>query len=248
MSSNTVASALSQFGLTHNQTRIYRALLELGEAKVQEIAKKARILRTTTYEVLEQLKNLGIVGMYNRHGVRLYMAEPPRALERILDEKKKSIHEILPELESLYNISEFKPKIKYYEGLEGYKTVYEDTLSVSNKQMYGILSMQDLLDTLGEEFMEQYIQKRVTAGIHLRVIRSEPKEVKPIWKESAQELRTLRYAPEGFVFPLTMYIYNNKVSLMSSRRENFGLIIESQEFMQTQKALFEVLWHASTKP
>jgi hypothetical protein len=158
------------------------------------------------------------------------------------------VREALPELESLYNISEFKPKIRYYEGLEGYKTVYEDTLTVSNKPLYGILSMRDLLDTLGEEFMDNYIKKRVTAGIRLQVIRSEPKEVKPIWKESVEELRTLRFAPDGFIFPLTMYIYDNKVSLMSSRRENFGLIIESREFMQTQKAMFEVLWQASTKP
>src|SRR3990167_6928519 len=141
---STITQTLSQFGLTPNQAKVYLALLELGEAKVQEIAKKARILRTTTYEVLEQLKNLGIIGMYNRHGVRIYMAEPPRALERILDEKKKSIHEVLPELESLYNISEFKPKIRYYEGPEGFKAVYEDTLNVSKKNLYGILSMQDL--------------------------------------------------------------------------------------------------------
>lgn len=244
---STVTQPLAQFGLTPNQTKVYLALLELGEAKVQDIAHKARILRTTAYEVLEQLKQMGLIGMYNKFGVRLYMAEPPRKLEALLQEKQKAIREILPELESRYNIGDFKPKIRYYEGLEGYKTVYEDTLTVSNKELCGILSMQDVIDTLGEAYMDEYIQKRVSARIHLKVIRSEPKEVKPIWQDSKEELRTLRYAPEGFVFPLTMYVYDNKVSFMSSKRENFSLIIESQEFMQTQKALFDVLWQASSR-
>src|SRR3989338_2635126 len=243
---STISQTLAQFGFTHNQTKVYLALLELGEAKVQEIAKKARILRTTTYEVLEQLKQIGLISMYHRGNVRLYMAEPPRKLTHILESKQQAVQAALPELESLYNVGDFKPKIRYYEGLEGYKTVYEDTLTVSSKQLCGILSMQDLIDTLGETYMDNHIKQRVTARINLKVIRSESKEAKPIWQNSKEELRTLRYAPDGFVFPLTMYIYDNKVSLMSSRRENFGLIIESREFMQTQKALFEILWKASS--
>ncbi len=242
-----ITKTLIQFGFTQNQTKIYLAVLELGEGKAQDIAKKAHVLRPTAYEVLEQLKEIGAVGQYSRHGVRFYMAEPPVKLEKILESKKKSIRDILPELESMYNISGFKPKIHYYEGLEGYKTVYEDTLTASGGRLYGILSMKDLFDTVGEEYMNDYIARRIKAGIHLQVIRSEAKDKKPIWKESAKELRTLRLAPEDFTFPLTMYIYDNKVSLMSSKRENFGLIIESKEFMQTQKALFDILWQASSR-
>lgn len=242
---SSIPKTLAQFGLTHNQTKIYLALLELGEAKVQDIAKGAAVLRTTVYEVLEQLKNLGIASQYNRAGVRLYMAEPPRKLEQILEFKKKSIQEIIPELESIYNIGGFKPKIKYYEGLEGYKTVYEDTLTAAGKRLYGILSMKDMLDKLGEKYMDDYIVRRVKAGIYLSIIRIGPHEIKHIWPEGPKEMRSVRLAPDNFVFPLTMYIYDNKVSLMSTKRENFSLIIESREFMQTQKALFDALWQTS---
>lgn len=242
-----INKTLAQFGLTPNQTKIYLALLELGEAKVQDISKKAMILRPTTYEVMEQLKEIGLVTQYNKQGVRLYMSEPPKKLHQILVNKQQSISNILPELESMYNIGGFKPKMKYYEGLAGYKTVYEDTLNAKSKQLHGILSMQDMFDKLGEKYMDDYIARRIAAGVHLSVIRIGPQEVKPIWPESPTELRQVRYAPKNFVFPLTMYVYDNKVSLMSSKRENFGLIIESREFMQTQKALFDVLWQTSTK-
>ncbi len=241
---SNITQTLTQFGLTPNQTKVYLALLELGEARVQDTAQRAKILRTTAYEVLEQLKSIGVVSMFHRKRVRMYMAEPPKKLSHLLDAKQKTIQEILPELESLYNTSGTKPKIRYYEGLEGYKTVYEDTLTAENKKLYGILSMKDIFDTLGEAYIDECIKRRVSAGIHLFVIRSESKEVKPTWKNTPQELRTLRYAPQNFIFPLTMFIYNNKVSLLSSKRENFGLIIGSKEFMETQKALFDVLWSA----
>lgn len=245
---STIPQTLAQFGLTPNQTRVYLALLELGEAKVQEIAKKARILRTTAYEVLEQLKEIGLISMYMRHNARMYMAEPPKKLGDLLEERRKSIDAILPELEARYNRGGFQPKIRYYEGLEGYKTVYEDTLTAKTKQLYGILSMQDMLEKLGERYMNDYIARRVQGGVRLSVIRIGPHEVKPIWPGNAKELRRVRFAPEGFEFPLTVYIYDNKVSVMSTKRENFGLIIESREFMQTQKAMFDVLWSASREP
>ncbi|OGY74541.1 MAG: hypothetical protein A2445_02525 [Candidatus Jacksonbacteria bacterium RIFOXYC2_FULL_44_29] len=238
---------LAEFGLTPNQTKVYLALLELGEARVQDIAKRAQVLRTTTYEVLEQLKQIGIISQYNRQNIRIYFAEPPSSLEQILETKKKAIQKILPQLESVYNISDFKPKIRYYEGVKGYKIVYEDTLTCQEKHLRAILSMQDMFEKMGEQYMENYIKKRATTGINLNVIRIGPHEVKPIWPESREELRAVRFAPENFVFPLTMYIYDNKVSLMSTKRENFSLIIESKEFMQTQKALFEILWQVSTK-
>lgn len=244
---SNITKTLAEFGLSPNQVKIYLALLELGEAKVQDISKKGQVLRTTTYEILEQLKNIGLVSQYNRQGARIYMAEPPRSLERILADKQKTIADILPELESMYNISGFKPKIRFYEGLEGYKTVYDDTLHAKSKKLSAILSMQDMFDKLGEKYMVNYIARRVEAGIHLNVIRIGPHEVKPIWPDAPEEFRQVRLAPAGFVFPLTMYVYDNKVSLMSTKRENFGLIIESREFMQTQKALFDVLWQTSRK-
>ncbi len=244
---STITQTLSQFGLTPNQVKVYMALLELGEAKAQDIAKKARILRTTTYEVLEQLKEIGLISMYVRHNARMYMAEPPRKLTRILDSKQEAIKEALPELESLYNVGDFKPKIRYYEGLEGYKTVYEDSLTAHSKKISAILSMQDMLDKLGENYMNNYISKRIAAHIALRVIRIESHEIKSIWQTLKEELRQVRLAPKNFIFPLTMLIYDNKTAIMSTRRENFGLIIESREFMQTQKALFDVLWQVSSE-
>jgi HTH-type transcriptional regulator, sugar sensing transcriptional regulator len=55
----------------------------------------------------------------------------------------------------------------------------------------------------------------------------------------------LRYAPADFVFATTMYIFDKKVAIISSRQENFAITIESDEFTKMQTNLLEILWSAS---
>jgi hypothetical protein len=107
--------------------------------------------------------------------------------------------------------------------------------------------MRDLLEVPGKGEMEKYIAQRIARGIQLRVVRSREKEAgRAIWPTSATELRELRYAPDGAVFTMTTWTYDEKVSIISSRREHFDMIIESPEFSALMTNLFAVLWNAST--
>ena len=105
--------------------------------------------------------------------------------------------------------------------------------------------MQELLETPGHLIMQQYIEARVKIGLHFRVIRSHTRDTEAIWPTSAKELRQLRYAPANVSLAMTSYIYNDTVALISSRRELYGILIQSQEFHALQETLFEGLWAIS---
>jgi sugar-specific transcriptional regulator TrmB len=236
---------LQQVGINGSRAKFYLAALELGEAPVHAIARKAGLRRTTAYEVLPRLTEDKLVSTVQKHGKVYVAAEDPRRLLRLFEKRQRALTAILPELHSLYNRSEIKPKIRYYEGRDGLATVLADTLECRSRELCGILSMADLRDAPGHQ--EEYIAERVRRGIRLRVIRSLAKEVGDgQWPTRAADLRELRYAPPGIVFSMTTWIYDDKVSLISSRRENFGMIIESAEFSETMMNLFTVLWTAGT--
>lgn len=242
-------SVLNRFGLTPNQAKVYLAALELGDARAQDIAKQAGVNRQTTYEVLDSLASMGLVNYYNSRKVRRYTVEPPTRLEQILEERKREISEAMPELKSLFGESGgHKPRIKYYGGVEAMKILYEDTLTTSNKQLMLILSVRDLIDAFGKDYCDKLWARRIGAGIHIRVIRDLKRDVGSLWTETTAALRQIRYAPDSFDLPMTMYLYDNKVVVFSTKHENFGMMIESKEFCETQKALFEILWSASSKP
>lgn len=240
-----IKDELKAFGLEDKKARVYLALLEMGQAKAHEIAHKAKISRPTTYDILEKLATDGLVGAYEKHKIRYYIANDPERIKRNLLDKQRSLENLLPELRSIYNSLTSKPKIAFYEGVEGIETVFEETINARNKNLRGILSMYDLFKIPGKRYMDDYVKRRVQLGYNLQVIRSRPKEVAETWPTSHEEFRELRYAPEPMVFDMTMYLYDNKVGLISTVKENFGMIIESQEYSRTMGYLFQALWQVS---
>lgn len=241
----SIESALSDVGLTKNKGVVYLAALEAGSASAQTIASIAELPRTTTHEILQHLVMLGLVSFVVKGRTRVYTAESPAKLKTLLKDKERKLESVLPELASLLNVAGAKPRARFYEGVAGVKTVFEDTLAVKNKTLRGILSMEDLYKIPGKEYMDDYVDRRVGGGIKLRVIRSEAKEVEETWPTSAGENRDMHYAPKDMVFPMTIYIYDGKVGIIGTQKENFGMIIESEDFSDTLKNLFEVLWQVT---
>jgi len=43
---------------------------------------------------------------------------------------------------------------------------------------------------------------------------------------------------------MTMYMYDDKVTVISSKDEEFALIIQSHEFTEMQKKLFLLIWQS----
>jgi sugar-specific transcriptional regulator TrmB len=239
--------ALAQIGISGKRARFYLAALELGQAPIQKVAEKAGITRTTAYDLLTRLMRDGLVSRVEKDGRYHIAAEDPRRLLGVLDDRRQRVEKILPELRSMYARSAVKPRLRFFEGRDGINTVLYDTLSCRSRQLYGILSMADLLEVPGRAEMEKYIALRIAKGVHLRVVRSREKEAgRDIWPTSPADLRELRWAPEGIVFTMTAWTYDEKVSIISSRREHFGMIIESPEFSALMHNLFTVLWNAST--
>ena len=55
---------LTSLGLKDKAAAVYLASLEIGPSPVQPIAKKAKVVRATTYVVLEELMQMGLVTKY----------------------------------------------------------------------------------------------------------------------------------------------------------------------------------------
>jgi sugar-specific transcriptional regulator TrmB len=238
--------ALAQIGISGKRARFYLAALELGDAPIQKVAEKAGITRTTAYDLLARLARDGLVSRVEKDGRLHIAAEDPKRLLGVLDDRRRRVDTILPELRSIYGRSVVKPRIRFYEGRDGINAVLYDTLECRSRHLCGILSMNDLLEVPGRDEMEKYVALRIANGIHLRVVRSREKEAGPdIWPTSVADRRELRWAPDGTVFTMTTWTYDEKVSIISSRREHFGMIIESPEFSALMSNLFTVLWNTS---
>lgn len=239
---------LATLGVDGKLYRAYVAALELGEATVQMVATKAGLGRTTAYDLLAKLEKDGLIRMVERDNKRHVVAEDPVIILQRLELQRQVMSDVLPQLRSIYNRAKSKPEIRFYEGTEGIRTVLWDTLTCRSKNLRGILSMNDLRETPGLAAFDEYIAERLKRGIHLRVLRSAAKDTEQIWPQSATDLRELRYAPPTVLLAMTTYIYDDKVAFISSKKENYGMIFQSEELAQLHENLFEGIWAISTHP
>jgi HTH-type transcriptional regulator, sugar sensing transcriptional regulator len=237
--------ALQQLGITGKLYSAYLASLELGEATVNQVATRAGLGRTTAYSVIERLHEEGLVLLVDREDKRFVVPEDPNALMRRLEARQRTLAELMPQLRSLYNSSRTKPAIRFYEGEDAVRTVLWDTLTAQSKELRGILSAAQLLDSVGTAAMEEYIAKRVAAGIRLQVLRSSSQDIDTLWPHTDEQLRELRYAPAHITLAITTYVYDDKVVILSSKREDYGLIIQSRDFANLYAAMFDGLWAIS---
>ena len=99
-------------------------------------------------------------------------------------------------------------------------------------------------DLLGEDFLNDFIKKRVKAGIRslsLRAFKYKPFREKGIIHQKL--LREVRFIPENIEIKPYMCIYDNKVVIISAKEEKVGFIIESHEFAEAQKTIFDIIWN-----
>jgi len=240
-----ITEVLKQFGLKSKETTVYLSALELGTTTVSQIAKKARIKRTTVYDILDSLIAKGLIGQTQKGKKRYFYAEDPEKLHKLLEEKEEKLAEVMPLLKSIYNVSGTKPKIRYYEGKEGLKDVYRDTL-IYKGEMQAFVS-EDVLKYLGEEFMDEYFEKRIKNKIFVKVIGPDTAEIKKYKAADKKGMKTTRIVDKKkYPFSIEMNIYGNKVALMSFREE-MGIIIESNEIAKNMIALFNLAWKGAKK-
>ena len=232
---------LEQLGLKDKKADVYLAALELGSATVIEISKKAGIKRTTCYDILMDLIKMGLVSETSKGKKRLFIGEDPEKILGDLENKEKLLSGILPQLKAVYNIKGVKPKIRFYEGKEGLREVYADTLKYSGE--IAAFASEDVVRALGREWADDYLKKRVKKNIRVRVILPKTEYVFKIIGEDRELLRTSKLIdPQKYPFSIEINIYGHKKVALMSSREEMGIIIEGDEVYKTMKLIFELLW------
>lgn len=240
---------LKHIGLNEKEAKVYLAALELGPTNIQNLTKKSGIKRSTVYEMIKSLKNSGLMAETIKGKRKFIVAAEPENLKKGLKEKEKLLSEIMPELKSISNVGFVKPKITFYEGKDGIREIYRDTLKSKNKMTLWFSPIKSMLETIGEDFLNHYVEKRTEKGIWVKsvyITQERVTDYKYLQPETFEKtLRKIRFTPPDITIKNTICIYDNKVAIMSSRKELFGFVIESDDYANMMKVFHDLLWNIS---
>ena len=242
---NKLTNELEKLNLNQKEAELYLAALELGESNIQQVAKKSGIKRTTAYDIIESLKNKGLISKLIRGKKTIFSATNPHNLEEILEQQKHTLKRILPELLTVANALDSKPKIRFFEGQNGITDVYEDTLLYPDQELLAWVT-DEALSQFNISFLnEYYLSRRVEKKIWTRTIAPDVEAMRGYKEIDEKSLRKTRLS-EASIFPIRVEINlygKNKIGIMSFG-EHFGMIIESEKIFETLKSIFEMNWRA----
>lgn len=258
MNQQLVPNLLS-LGLSDKEAKLYITLLEIGANPVSAVARKAGITRTTAYASLESLKAKGLVSVIEQQGIAQYAPVSPKKLEEYAkNESEKaaknyeSMKALVPSLKKLTGDLVLAPKVKYFEGLEGIKTILLDSIDTlkelpkERRIKYAYSSAPEVSSDL-RHFLDEYIELREKNGISVRGIFPQSKRTEEYKGKVHLNFAQIKILPKDIHFKVDseIAIYADKVAIMSLKDDRLhGLIIESPEIASTERSIFELAWRS----
>ncbi len=240
---------LQKLGLSDKEAKVYLSSMELGPTPVQGISKKAGVNRATTYVMIESLIGRGLMSSFEKGKKRFFTAESPLRLlallrkeEAEIKDKMRNLEEIIPHMNTLLAKVEERPRVRFYEGKEGLKAVQEDFLRTRDKRIETIYSADYIRQVFTDDERKEYVGKRMEKGIKVRSIYT-------FEKGTLVDKTATRCKIPVSKFPLfcDIIMYGNNVAITSLKGRLFGIIVESKEFADTMRSIFELSWEAAEK-
>lgn len=242
---------LETIGLTKKEADLYELLLKLGETPANEIIKQSKLKRATAYKTLYSLEKKGLVKKDESKNIIRFRPESPDKLMNFADQQheefdraREDLRATIPQLTSNFIMAVEKPVITTFEGVEGLKKIYEDTLR-EKKEIYAVLQTAEVNPELYDWLTKSYAKRRTKANIHASVIVASGKWSKDYMKKDEKENRTTVLVPDTlFPFQHEVDIYGDKVAFIHYKKGEalIGIVINHPHIAQTMKAWFDLAW------
>lgn len=246
-----LVQSLVRLSLSEKEAAVYLALLKLGSATAQDVARAAGVNRVTTYAAMEELARRGLASAFERKGKRLYVAQTPEHLATSLENEKADVagkehvlNGVMPMLVALFNAEGPKPHVRFMEGEEGREAVRRIFLGLTG-EFVQLLSYDDVLERRELHDGQDDHFKRLKAGaVRARAILSmkdpNPKRVPRLPDVD------VRLVPADLIpFHGEVTVRGSMVFLYAYHPSILSVVITSKEIAGAVRALFELAWRGA---
>ena len=238
-----IKKKLVDSGLNERQASVYAAALLLGAGTVQHIAEQSGVKRATTYLVIDELIDMGLMYEDRKDKRRLVVAKNPDAIARYLEleeskleRQKENLKNSLDELNS-FSRSKSAPSVRFYSGKNVAATVnsYLTRKTSRNELVYSLGDTDETLRT-DPEILKKGTERRVKKKIATRVIYSGSVDM-PDKVDSRESIKS-EYKIAGAV-----QIQKEVMTIMTYEgQDSVGIILEGEKVIAPIRQLFEMAW------
>lgn len=249
---------LKKFGLSKNQAEIYLLLVAHKELRIQEIVKLAGIPRSSVYENLRSLYELGIAEEIVEDNYKKIRPYSIGVMRHGLDEKMFHLQRLTKDLDNLEKTIKLKvlddspgsTTVHFYKGRSGARQLYWNTLKAKNTvyvysdwgrgRYVGMRFYEDFVSESRERNIKEKVLINPTAHA-LESIKKYNFPGSPISRTKIENIRAIE-KKKIFIKGDTLVYDNVYAQVYLKNMEINGFEIESRDFTETQRSIFETLW------
>ena len=239
---------LIENGLTAKEAALYLSVLEAGELTLSRAAEKAHLKRSTVYSLVEGLKKRSVISVTKRGGISYISALSPRLLVEHFEHSAKMAKSILPQLMDMSYASPVKPRIRFYEGVQGIQQILFEAAS-SKKDYIGFIDYALMPKEIYHYIRSKVAPEREKMGANLRLLMPRNDTNLKVEKEYRKNVdhRIVDFPSRKNHIEILLY-ENSKIGCMSYvKNEMFGVVIDSEAIHQTLHDLFTLIWEQAEK-
>src|SRR3989344_1179281 len=253
---DSMLEALRKAGLDKNESVVYVALLRRGTATAKPIIESTKLHRQLVYNSLDSLIRKGLVSYFLESNIKHFKACDPKQLldyfekrRRMLAKREKIFKEAIPQLEKIFNQERESQSAEIYHGNRGMKTILYDTLK-ENKEIL-IMGASDIKSEAflyhSKYIFPNYYKIKEKREIRLKILFSVD------MRNRSKEIDRLKYSesrilPKEFTSNSNMMIYGDKIAMIFWGSKPFGVIIQSRDIANSNRARFDLLWKIAKEP
>jgi sugar-specific transcriptional regulator TrmB len=238
-----IEQILMENGLTKKESVLYLSVLEAGETTLAHAAEKAHLKRSTVYSLVDGMKERGFLSETKRRGIGYISALSPRLLIERFERSLESAKTVLPQLMDLAYASPVKPRIRFYDGMEGIKQILFDA-AASGRDYIGFIDYALMPKEIYKHIRTKVAPERAKLGNNLQLLMPRNETNAGVLKDYRQmiEHRMVDFPSRKNHIEILLY-EGSKIGCMSFvKNEMFGVVIDSEAIFVTLKDLFTLIW------
>lgn len=238
---------LEEIGLSKNEIKVYLALLKIGKTTTWKLTEETGTQVSALYYCLDNLIKKGLVSYIVIANKKHFQAASPEQLIQLVENRKKQLETILPELKAIQKSREERIQTNVYEGYKGFKGIYDRLLRVMKKgETYYVFGARQIGDTTNETLnlmLTNFHKQRDRQGIKVKLIfnRDVEKEVRKVAKEfKYMNFKFIETQTNSFVL-----IYDNRIVNFLYTEKLIAIETISKEVYESYKTFFEEMWKSA---
>jgi sugar-specific transcriptional regulator TrmB len=249
---------LEQLELSEMEAKFYLKLFETGPISIVNLAQLLGMKRTTAYLYLDPLIDKGLVVRVVKGSKKLVAPTDPENLTTLINKKiaqTKKLEETFPDV--LQEIKGIFPQlddindvdIKYLKGVHNARLLYEEAFRAKEVRAYARVDPSERLWPDNAKVFEEAFQKN--KDLQWWEFVYDPASAVEVSDDvvSSTDRYKYRFMPKHLQLSSEdILIYDGKVAIINYRGGGTSVVLQSPDFYNNLKALFDFMWDILATP